>query len=562
MYSSNKQSQKTLIRPTIHFNCIKKIYDKVPVLIRLISFGLVLFISTSHESKNPLIGKSNVEFYLPAISDNIKDACLTSMSDSMCFDQHVYSLFYKQLKYFPVWTKNFNLNPLGHAACKLIENAMHYGLVPGNYQLHEIRSLKNRMVHGHNEESKFDARKNLELVLTASIIKLAIHINAGLIQLNNDSTIHVHTKQLVNYLENSHPSGSLSEFTVQLHPKNLQYLQLQQALAMYVERVKIDTIYGNLSLPIADSLAFYNNVTRALVRHGYCTHTDTCAQEIVLRLFQKNHGLDTTGVINTATINALNRSTFDIFRKAALNLDRLRKAKIQEPYYAFVNIPQYKLYLVEQNKLRLQHNVVVGRPSTPTPELSSYIDRIITNPHWTVPKSITVNEIIPKIISDSTYLQRNQFYIIDKKENVVSTDGFDWSAMKTNPKDYWIRQRSSSWNALGQVKFIFPNSYRVYLHDTPSKRLFGRSYRAYSHGCIRLEHPEKFADYLAKNYLATKTTKIKQTIKSGKQREYKLADSLAIHINYITCSADSNLNLIQHPDIYKKDDKAIRELFN
>jgi murein L,D-transpeptidase YcbB/YkuD len=228
-----------------------------------------------------------------------------------------------------------------------------------------------------------------------------------------------------------------------------------------------------------------------------------------------------------------------------------------------VNIPSYQLRVIEADQVKRIFNVVVGRPYTPTPEITSRIEKITTVPRWNVPKSITFNEILPRVKKDSTYLSRNNFKVIDKQLNEVSINNMGWKDMNRDNFDYYFVQRSGSSNALGLLKFSFKNPYRIYIHDTPSKRYFNKDIRAYSHGCIRLQNPDQFASYLVENNLsAEQKPDISNLVARRIHKNINLSEPIDIHVRYLTCEADENLNLYFYMDIYNKDEALMEKSFN
>jgi murein L,D-transpeptidase YcbB/YkuD len=309
-----------------------------------------------------------------------------------------------------------------------------------------------------------------------------------------------------------------------------------------------------------------NLVIDRLCRQGFLDRSfinDSAAVQSALENFQQSHNIEQTGELNKQTLIALTLSTRDKFNKIALNLDRLRKDELSNENCVLVNIPEFRLHYYNPAGVPQSFNVVVGRTYTPTPLLTSKIERIVANPYWTVPKSITFNEFIPKIKKDSLYLQKHGYSVIDKFENPVDASQIDWNNVKRGEFDYWIRQPNNGRNALGVVKFLFPNKYSVYLHDTQSKRLFKRKVRAYSHGCVRVQNPEDLAQCILKDYYTSKSGKeinFKNIVKKKDRRELRLNESLPVYIRYYTCTADTLGNINYHPDIYKKDDASLEEI--
>ena len=341
-------------------------------------------------------------------------------------------------------------------------------------------------------------------------------------------------------------------------PGFIEYSQLQAATLHFVRSTSLsdDTLF--IAKADKDSVEFYSQVKNALVRLGYAKKNSS-KEEVVagLKEFQQHHGLEGDGRPGLNTMEALRMTTLYHYRMLALNLDRLRKQENSEMHLLYVNIPAYQLKVFRQNKLMDTYRVIVGTPKTPTPQLVSKVERIIANPVWDVPTSIAHNELLPKIKADSGYLRRNNFRLVDRHNNTVNSQEIDIDRIST--AEYFIRQDASSDNALGKVKFIFSNPYAVYLHDTPGRSLFAKDTRDMSHGCVRLQNPEKLAEYLV-NVVQSDSTDISGLINKGIRREFNLATAVPIHISYITCDADEKGNLYFYRDIYGIDEKELAEL--
>jgi len=305
---------------------------------------------------------------------------------------------------------------------------------------------------------------------------------------------------------------------------------------------------------LAKSL-YYSGITKQIKFDS--TNTKTSA----LFELQDQYKLTNDPQLNDSTHIALVQQLQKRYYQACLNLHRLRRLNYSGENYLFVNIPEFKLHVVELNKTKDVFNVIVGKKKTPTPTLSSSIEKVIANPYWTVPRSILTNEMVYKIRKDSTYLKRNGFFVINNSEEKVNESNIDWNQSDPLGKKYWVRQINSSHNALGQVKFIFPNDFSVYLHDTPSKRLFKNKNRSYSHGCIRLENPEKLAQYLSDTYNNVKNLNFKQLISKKQRQEIQLSEKINILIQYITCSGDENNDMVFYNDIYDLDKNEIKVIF-
>jgi len=199
---------------------------------------------------------------------------------------------------------------------------------------------------------------------------------------------------------------------------------------------------------------------------------------------------------------------------------------------------------------------VVGRPENRTPVFNDEIEHIVVNPYWNVPPSIATKEIRPALIRNPAYLQSQNMEMLYGGK-VVNASAIDWSS--TNINQFQIRQLPGDGNALGKVKFLFPNSHDVYLHDTPSKSLFARSFRAYSHGCVRVENPMDFADALLKNEPKISRASL-EAMFGDKERWVTLSQSVPVHITYFTLRVDEDGTIRSYGDVYGANRKIIELL--
>lgn len=243
-----------------------------------------------------------------------------------------------------------------------------------------------------------------------------------------------------------------------------------------------------------------------------------------------------------------------LIKKIEINLERWRREKeIIEGEYVWVNIPSYKVSLVKNEKIILHSKAIVGKPKTPTPTFSSEIECFIVYPYWHVPRRIAVEEYLPFIQKDTSFIRRNNFDVLDRKGNILRYDTINWKRFNKNYFPVTLRQRDGKENALGILKFDFDNPYAVFLHDTNAKRLFKEEKRAFSQGCIRMEKAVDLAYYLAANNTKKYSPdKIREYIIQEKKQWVELVKPLPIHIRYFTCEYDGTA-FRQFEDIYKFD---------
>ncbi|WP_412468662.1 L,D-transpeptidase family protein [Pedobacter sp. KLB.chiD] len=239
-------------------------------------------------------------------------------------------------------------------------------------------------------------------------------------------------------------------------------------------------------------------------------------------------------------------------RKMAINMERLRWINTGDRYFIQINIPSYTLKLVKDDRVVI-FKTVVGKPSSPTPELQSKVKYITTSPDWKVPHKIFTTELLPKIWKDSTYLIHNHYSIYDRKQNVVPLTKDNIAAIKANPNLYDARQSSGCDNALGKVVFRFPNVFDIYLHDTPEQKLFKKQKRSFSHGCIRVENAGLLAELLLRNDgVSGQVPALKTSMLNATKKDFHLKNPVPLKITYITCEVNEG-QLRVFPDIYHRD---------
>jgi len=295
---------------------------------------------------------------------------------------------------------------------------------------------------------------------------------------------------------------------------------------------------------------------------------DTFDESLALAVshFQVRHGLEADGILGRRTVREINKSIFKRADQLEINLERARQiSELQDDRYILVNVPEYKLYVVENGATIYESKVIVGKKKNRTPVLSSVITEFVLNPYWNVPKSITQNEIIPKIQQDPNYLANNDMKVITRLNNknlFLNPNEVDWLNVNVNDAPLRIRQDPGKKNALGRVKFIFPNNYSVYLHDTPSRKLFSRNTRALSHGCVRVENPLKLAEVLLSNSPSWTPEDLHKHANRTKTKVIKLDQPIPVHITYMTAWVDDRGVTQFRPDIYKRDSQMASTLYN
>jgi len=287
-----------------------------------------------------------------------------------------------------------------------------------------------------------------------------------------------------------------------------------------------------------------------------------------LERFQRRHGLEPDRVLGPATRRELETPVEDRIGSIRVNLDRLRWLPRDLGERAIlVNVAGFEFELLEENEPRFSMNVVVGRATWATRLFSATMDHLVLNPYWNVPEPILRDEVLPAILADPGYAVRNGFEVVGP-DGVRPAERVDWEAiaarievpddsaeaMSPDASRVMVRQAPGPTNALGRAKFLFPNPYHIYLHDSPERALFGRSYRAFSHGCIRVERPMELARTLVERYTDRPVSDIERILASGEETTIVLDRPLEVYTVYLTAWVDGEGTTYFYRDIYDRDD--------
>jgi L,D-transpeptidase YcbB len=262
-------------------------------------------------------------------------------------------------------------------------------------------------------------------------------------------------------------------------------------------------------------------------------------------------------VIGGRTLEELNTPLSQRLLDLETNLERWRwLPRDLGPRHILVNVAGYEMELVDGGRRVLSMKVVVGEEGWETPVFADTLDHIVFNPYWNVPASIAESSLLPQVKSDPNHLERNNFEVVDRSGSsprVVDPSSIDWSGIAIEDFPYFLRQRPGSDNALGLVKFMFPNEYNIYLHDSPADYLFSEARRAYSHGCVRLEKPFELARLLLEIDSDRSDEEIDGFLDQDGERHVNLRGTVPIYIVYLTTWVDDDGTTRFHHDPYHND---------
>lgn len=331
-----------------------------------------------------------------------------------------------------------------------------------------------------------------------------------------------------------------------------------------IKAIRWPTIHQKGSLMVGSHSSNIPLIRQRLIALGDLSNKYASRSEVydgilmnAVKNFQWRHGLDPDGEIGPATIAALNVSPKKRLAQLKKNLQRWQNfSPSVGSRYIQINIPSYQLDLIEKGKKVLNMRVVVGKPKRPTPTLYSKVETIVFNPKWNVPDLIANKDIIPKIIENPDFLTEQNISVYSSfKRDAYKIDpkDIDWKKVQEEGFPYKFSQSPGFENALGKVKFIFLNNHDVYMHDTPQKGLFGKIYRAYSSGCIRLEKPFQLVEYFIQNQDTLNTEEVVNYLADDNVKYVKIKNPIPLYITYITAWVDHHGIPHFREDIYEKD---------
>jgi len=272
--------------------------------------------------------------------------------------------------------------------------------------------------------------------------------------------------------------------------------------------------------------------------------------------FQRQSGLSDDGIVGPRTLIALNGlSPEQEIAAIVANLERWRwMPRDLGEFHVFVNVPEFVARVVDEDEIVHETRVIVGTPKNRTPTFSHVMSHVIVNPYWNVPASIVREEMMPQVQRDPSYFARHGYEVfanVGGRTRQINSYWVNWYAV--NPRQISIRQVPGDHNALGRIKFMFPNQHSVYLHDTPTKRLFERDVRAFSHGCVRVQNPLDFADALLPHAAPDWNSSRLEQMYGGPERRVDFDNPIPVHISYFTAQADADGEMRFFDDVYGYD---------
>ena len=451
----------------------------------------------------------------------------------------------------PLWLEADGVKERGDALLKAIELAPTHALATGAYPLDSIKTVVNsdNVVKTATAQALADA----DVLLTAAYVAYASDMLIGQVDPKTTSQawhIPAQLNEVDSALVRTLQSPSMEEGLTEMAPQDSAYQVLKTSYANY-EAISKAGGWPSISHTGAGRL---DSLKKRLAIEGYFADSAPAgaaptagnakpgpALTAALKLFQERHGLTPTGLLGKGTVEALNVPVTERVQQLASNLERQRwLPRSLGSRYIYVNVPSFRLEAYDSGQKKLEMKVVVGSeyPGKQTPVFSDSMEFVVFRPYWNVTDEIAAKEIFPKISADPGYLDRGNYELY-----------------RDHGKQR-VRQKPGGKNSLGLVKFMFPNDFNIYLHDTPAKALFANTDRAASHGCIRLEHPDQMAEFV----LGWPADRVRESMETGgDNRTVNLPKKIPVYIVYFT-TYDRDGQLFFADDLYGRDDALERQV--
>lgn len=518
--------------------------------------------------------------------------------------------FYKERDYKLAWLSFDEPTPQADALLEAIDASHEEGLSPEHYnmsniefllaELYEIESRKERrkvwrrkLIKSKNFKARFDQNDlvlfdkivRLDFLMTANYLTYASRLLSGTIK--PDETADWYSKprekDLSKHLTEALEKDEIKESLMELNPPHPQYNMLKEKLA-YFTSIKKDGGWEQFSisktlkpgdnedevqrlrkrLQLVNYLYEAEKLPKTLLQvFEYLDQSEGISMpygtelEKAVKLYQMHHGLKMTGTVNEKTRIKLNEPVEEVIQNISFNMERMRWIHGSfGDHYILVNIAAFQMTAIKDNQVELKMKAIVGKSVNKTPVFNDSIEYIVFSPEWNVPRSIAVNEMLPRIKKDHTYLEKRNLSLYsgwDKNADLLSQHSVNWNDVTSSNFNFRIVESSGPSNALGLVKFIFPNSKSVYLHDTPAHHLFSQNKRDFSHGCVRLEKPGQFAKYLLQDKGLDEKV-INSYMGKSEPTTISLTKKIPIYIVYWTAWVDEGNNFLNiREDVYSYD---------
>jgi murein L,D-transpeptidase YcbB/YkuD len=494
--------------------------------------------------------------------------------------------FYEKRKWSPAWLDDGVPTDAARAFAESVRHAGNEGLDARHYDVGLLRALPQKgggLLGGPDVDPRQAAEADVQL--TWAFLRYASDMKAGRVDpraVDSHWVGRLREGELLQSLEGAVDEDGMRRTLAALAPTHRAYEGLKGALAQY-RKVEQEggwptlpatlalrkgqaspqvpalrrrlALEGDLDARLAPTAAVVQPASMTTAPGASTAPAPAGALEAydeavaaAVKSFEERHGLPADGILDKGTVAAMNVPVAERVATLRLNLERLRwlPEKLGDRF-VYVNIPAFHLQGYEGDNVTLGMKVVVGKKDTPTPIFSDEMEAVVFSPYWNIPTNILRDETAPSIRKDPGYLYDNELEVV-RNGRVVEPWSVDWS----NPSGVQVRQRPGRKNALGQAKFIFPNKFDVYLHDTPADSFFNRVQRTFSHGCVRVAEPRLLAEWVLRNQSAWTPERIAAAMSSGEEKHVAVRPRIPVYLAYQTAWVE-NGRVQFREDIYGHD---------
>ncbi|EPX79060.1 L,D-transpeptidase family protein [Litoreibacter arenae] len=522
-------------------------------------------LSPTRRSTLKLIAAGVAGAMLPSFGAGRADAAVTALKQSIAEaaarDEGL-STFYRKRNYKPVFVGKGDSRRCA-ALLRALERAGDHGLPVGAYDADGLKAaMKDARTPSDMGRVEVEAAKRM--------LDFADHMRSGVLDPRSVDNMLVmdvpryDRASTIDAFAKSNPAAFLRKMA----PRKPEYVRLQK------EKLKLEKLLARggwgdkvqaKTLKPGETGGAVIQLRNRLIRMGYlrksASQTYDAKMQAAVQSFQVNHGLAPDGVAGGSTIAQINQDVQDRLQQVLVAMERQRwNSRPMEKHHIWVNIPDFHVDIIKNGKSTFRSRVVVGKNTSDrrTPEFSDKMEFMVVNPSWYVPRSIVTKEYLP-------LMQRNrgaarQLQIIGRNGRPVNRANINFAQYNARNFPYSMKQPPSKGNALGLVKFMFPNKHNIYLHDTPSKSLFGQEMRAFSHGCIRVHKPFDFAYALLANQESNPEGFFQNVLRTGQERRVDLREPMPVHIAYYTAWVDAKGQAHYRNDVYNRDSRIFDAL--
>ena len=547
------------------------IYNNSRLAAVISAAGLLTFSSLAHANSpvlEPVVANDSKSAIAPSLSnDALKTALIAPKATS---DEA--RLHYETNAYRGLWIDASGDDSRAQVLLEVLRQAGDHALPAAKYNTPILRAALDGARTG--DEAAIAAA---EIALTNAFLSYARDLKSGILEPRRvDRDLHVFPErpEASLLLAGLARASDAKSYLDALAPRHPHYAGLKEELSTLVD-LGVSAAWGpeapqGGSIRLGQSGPRVEAIRARLAAMGDYEPTIPAVDpaeydeglEAAVRAFQKRHGLNDDGVIGKRTIAAMNKSAAYRAGQIVVNMERLRWLNRDLGHkHILVNQADYNVKVIEGDKVLFSERVVIGQSRKHrTPEFSDEMTYLVFNPTWHVPYSIASKEILPKLQEDPEYLAKKNMLLLARDGGEFDATLTDWSLYSANDFPFLVKQRPGGGNALGRVKFMFPNQFNIYLHDTPSKSLFKKDARAFSHGCVRVQDPMELARVILAPQQAEPSSYIDGILKRRKERSVTLETPLPVHLTYRTAWVDSDGAYQFRSDIYGRDARILAAL--